>query len=120
MIKFGLIGYPLGHSLSPKIHEAALKSCGLDGNYSLFPIQPDDNQALQDLLLCVRNGKITGLNVTIPHKQNVIEFLDVLMPTAKAIGAVNTIYSREHKLIGENTDAPGFLSDLKRFLTLNQ
>lgn len=65
----------------------------------------------------VRKGEMTGLNVTIPHKQNVIEFLDELMPTAQAIGAVNTIYLRDHKLIGENTDAPGFLSDLKKFLT---
>jgi shikimate dehydrogenase len=114
MIKLGLIGYPLGHSLSPKIHAAALTACGLQGNYSLFPIHPEDKQALQDILARVRAGEIMGLNVTIPHKQNVIEFMDELMPTAKAIGAVNTIYMREDKLIGDNTDAPGFLSDLKR------
>ncbi len=117
MIQLGLIGYPLGHSLSPKIHNAALKACGLDGSYSLFPIHPDDKQGLKDLLACVRSGEITGLNVTIPHKQNVIEFLDELTPTAKAIGAVNTIYMRDNKLIGDNTDAPGFLSDLKKSLT---
>jgi shikimate dehydrogenase len=112
--KLGLIGYPLGHSLSPKIHTAALQACGLEGNYSLFPIHPDDKQALQDLLARVRAGEIHGINVTIPHKQNVIEFMDELTPTAKAIGAVNTIYMREDMLIGDNTDAPGFLSDLKR------
>ena len=110
----GLIGYPLGHSLSPKIHTAALKACELEGNYSLFPIAPEDKQGLKDLLARVRTGEITGLNVTIPHKQNVIEFMDELTPTAKAIGAVNTIYMRDDKLIGDNTDAPGFLSDLKR------
>src|SRR5215210_520390 len=104
MIKLGLIGYPLGHSLSPKIHEAALKSCSLDGSYSLFAVHPDDNQELRDLLHRVRSGEITGFNVTIPHKQNVIQFLDELTSTGRAIGAVNTIYSREHKLIGENTD----------------
>jgi shikimate dehydrogenase len=114
MIQLGLIGYPLGHSLSPKIHAAALKACGLDGTYSLFPIHPEDKQALQDLLTRVRAGEIHGLNVTIPHKQNVIKFMDELTPTAKAIGAVNTIYMRDDKLIGDNTDAPGFLSDLKR------
>jgi len=112
--QLGLIGYPLGHSLSPKIHTAALHVCGLDGTYSLFPIAPDDMQALKDLLARVRSGGITGLNVTIPHKQNVIPFLDDLTPTAAAIGAVNTIYMRENKLVGDNTDAPGFLSDLKR------
>ncbi len=112
----GLIGYPLGHSLSPKIHAAALRSCGLDGDYSLFPIHPDDRQSLKGLLARVRSGEIQGLNVTIPHKQNVMPFLDELTPTARAIGAVNTIYLREAKLVGDNTDAPGFLEDLKRFL----
>ncbi len=114
MIQLGLIGYPLGHSLSPKIHAAALKACGLDGTYSLFPIHPEDTQGLKDLLARVRSGEITGLNITIPHKQNVIEFMDELTSTAKAIGAVNTIYMQGDKLIGDNTDAPGFLSDLKR------
>jgi len=116
MIQLGLIGYPLSHSLSPKIHTAALQSCGLEGNYSLFPIQPEDKKGLQDLLSHVCSGEIQGLNVTIPHKQNVIPFLDELTPTAKAIGAVNTIYLREGKLIGDNTDAQGFLSDLKKFM----
>lgn len=118
MIKLGLIGYPLGHSLSPKIQTAALEACELEGNYSLFPIEPDDKQGLKNLLDRVRNGEITGLNVTIPHKQHVIEFMDQLTPTAKSIGAVNTIYLREGKLIGDNTDAPGFMTDLNRFLTL--
>jgi shikimate dehydrogenase len=117
MINLGLIGYPLGHSLSPRIHAAALRSCDLEGSYSLFPIHPDDNQGLKDLLVRVRNGELSGLNVTIPHKQNVIELLDDLTPAAKAIGAVNIIYLENNKLIGGNTDAPGFLSDLKSFLT---
>ena len=111
----GLIGYPLSHSLSPKIHTAALKACGLQGEYSLFPIPPEDKQGLQDLLTRLRAGELHGLNVTIPHKQNVIEFLDELTPTAKSIGAVNTIYLRDNKLIGDNTDAAGFLSDLHGF-----
>lgn len=117
MIRLGLIGYPLGHSLSPKIHTAALKACELQGDYSLFPINPDDKQGLKDLLARVRSGDIHGLNVTIPHKQNVIKFLDELTPTAKAIGAVNTIYLRDNKLMGDNTDAAGFLSDLKKYMT---
>ncbi|MCC6569530.1 MAG: shikimate dehydrogenase [Anaerolineales bacterium] len=112
----GLIGYPLSHSLSPKIHTAALKACNLQGDYSLFPISPDDKQGLKTLLTRLRSGELHGLNVTIPHKQNVIEFLDVLTPTAQAIGAVNTIYMRDNKLIGDNTDAAGFLSDLHSFL----
>ena len=116
MIKLGLIGYPVSHSLSPKIQNAALKACGLEGDYSLFPIAPDDMPALKDLLDRVRSGEMTGLNVTIPHKQNVIQFMDELTPTAEAIGAVSVIYLRENKLVGDNADAPGFLSDLKRFV----
>jgi len=116
MIHLGLIGYPLGHSLSPKLHNAALRACGLVGDYSLFPIQPDDKQSLKNLLARVCSGELTGLNVTIPHKQYVIPFLDQLTETAEAIGAVNTIYLRRNKLIGDNTDAPGFLADLKKFL----
>lgn len=117
MIRLGLIGYPVSHSLSPRIQTAALAACGLEGDYSLFPIAPDDMQALQDVLGHVRLGELTGLNVTIPHKQNVIQFLDELTPTAEAIGAVNTIYMHDGRLIGDNTDAAGFLLDLKKLLT---
>ena len=116
MIQLGLIGYPLGHSLSPKIHTTALKLCGLEGDYSLFQIHPDDQQGLENLLARVRNGEIHGLNVTIPHKQNVIPLLDELTPIAQSVGAVNTISMQNGKLIGDNTDVPGFLVDLKRFL----
>src|SRR6266536_1868446 len=90
--KLGLIGYPLSHSFSPQIHAAALQSCELQGDYSLFPIHPDDKQGLKHLLAQVHSGEIHGLNVTIPHKQNVIHFLDELTSTAQAIGAVNTTH----------------------------
>jgi shikimate dehydrogenase len=116
MIRLGLIGCPLDHSLSPKLHNAALQACDLQGVYSLYPVAPEDIQTLGALLNQVRTGELTGLNVTIPHKQNVIQFLDELTPRARAIGAVNTIYLKEGKLIGDNTDAPGFLTDLNRFI----
>jgi len=116
MIRLGLIGYPLGHSLSPMIHAAALKTSGLDGEYALYPIHPGDRQGLEYLLARARAREISGLNVTIPHKQEVIGFLDELTSTAQAIGAVNVVYMRENRLVGGNTDAPGFLSDLNRFL----
>jgi len=114
MIQLGLIGYPLGHSLSPEIHKAALKACDLQGEYTLFSISPDDLDALKALLERVRDGEISGLNVTIPHKQNVIPLLDELTPTADAIGAVNTISVGNGKLMGDNTDVPGFLADLEK------
>lgn len=116
MIRFGLAGYPLAHSLSPAIHAAALRHCDLVGEYSLLPVPPGDTQSLSDLLARLRTGEMTGLNVTIPHKQTMIPLLDELSPAAKAIGAVNTIYVRDGWLIGDNTDAPGFLADLKRSL----
>lgn len=120
MIRLGLVGYPLEHSLSPKIHAAALRSCGLEGDYSLFLIHPDDKQGLKDLLVRLRTKEFHGLNVTIPHKQNVIPLLDQLTSIAQTIGAVNTIYVREDKLIGDNTDVAGFLKDLDRFLADDQ
>jgi shikimate dehydrogenase len=114
MISLGLIGYPLAHSLSPKIHKAAMNYTGLKGRYSLYPVPPDDSRGLKDLLDRVRNGGIAGLNVTIPYKQEAIPLLDELTPVAQAIGAVNTIFMRNGKLMGDNTDAPGFLADLHK------
>jgi shikimate dehydrogenase len=89
---------------------------GLEGEYNLYPIAPDDPVGLPQLLGRVRSGELQGLNVTIPHKQMVIPFLDELSPSARAIGAVNTIYKKDGTLIGHNTDAPGFAADLQRSL----
>ena len=116
MIRLGLIGYPISASVSPQIHSAALKEAGLNGEYKLYPIAPDNVQGLKDLLAKVRNGELQGLNVTIPHKQNVIPLVDELSDTAATIGAVNTIILKNGKLIGENTDAPGFWNDLQKLL----
>ncbi len=116
MISLGLTGFPLDHSLSPRIHETALSYCALKGKYLLYPVSPDDERALENLLGRVRAGKITGLNVTIPYKQRVMPFLDVLTPAATAIGAVNTIYLKDDQLTGDNTDAAGFLDDLKSLI----
>ena len=117
MIRLGLIGYPLSHSLSPKLHGAAFKALGLDGEYQLYPVAPDDSEGLAKLAGRVRKGELHGLNVTIPHKQTVVLLLDELTPSAQAIGAVNTLYLKNERLIGHNTDAPGFLADLATFLT---
>jgi shikimate dehydrogenase len=114
MIRLGLVGYPLSHSLSPRLHAAAFTSLGLDGEYRLYPIAPDDSDGLARLMECICKSELQGLNITIPHKQTVIPLLDKLTPSAEAIGAVNTIYLKDDKLIGHNTDAPGFLSDLHK------
>ncbi len=112
--RLGLIGYPLGHSLSPCLHQAALKAEGLSGDYSLYAIPVDSHSTAQlaALLQRLRRGEIHGLNVTIPYKQAVIPLLDELSPAARAIGAVNTIYCAHERLVGENTDAPGLAADL--------
>jgi shikimate dehydrogenase len=116
MIRLGLIGHPVEHSLSPAIHRAALTACGLEGDYTLFPVVVADHAALQDLLGEVRTGGIRGLNVTIPHKRTIASLLDTLTPTATAVGAVNTVFRHDGMLVGDNTDAPGFLSALRNFL----
>jgi len=120
VIHLGLIGYPLGHSLSPIIHNAALYLCELEGDYSLFSINPDNQVALKALLARGCKGEIIGLNVTIPYKRKVIPLLDELSPTVQAIDAVNTIFMKNGILIGDNTDVPGFLFDLHKILAANQ
>ncbi len=109
--KLGLTGYPLEHSLSPGIHEGLLKMAGLAGEYKLY--QAEDENELGNLVAQMREGKIHGLNVTIPHKQTIMALLDKLTKTAEVIGAVNTVFIEGGQLIGDNTDAAGFLSDLK-------
>jgi shikimate dehydrogenase len=118
-LQFGLTGWPLGHSLSPQIHAAALNALGLSGSYRLLPAPPLPEGAaeLQATLSQVRRGQLQGLNVTIPHKQAVIPWLDELSAAAQAIGAVNVIYQRGDRLTGDNSDAPAFLADLGRFLS---
>jgi len=118
-LKLGLIGYPLEHSLSPKIHNASFKTCGVSGDYSLFPVAPVHLQEIINLLESLRSGKIHGLNITIPHKQNILPLLDELTPTAQAIGAVNTVYMHNGKLAGDNTDAAGFLVDMNKLYKVN-
>jgi shikimate dehydrogenase len=119
---FGVIGYPLGHSLSPRLHAAALRASGLEGEYRLYPILPHPaGQAdLEAIIGSVRASRLDGLNVTIPHKQAVIPYLDELTSLAAQIGAVNTIYRRGAFLVGDNTDAPGFMADLHRQFKLIQ
>jgi shikimate dehydrogenase len=111
----GLVGWPLGHSLSPRLHNAALAALDLPGEYRLYPAPPfPEGQArLAELLEQVRTGKLHGLNVTIPHKQNVLPLLDDLTPTAAAIGAANLIFLKDGRLTGDNADAAGFLADLQ-------
>lgn len=116
--RLGLLGWPLGHSLSPRLHEAALAACGLAGEYLLYPVPPSSDVVLhlQSFLERLHQGELDGLNVTIPHKQHALAALKALQgeltPAAQAIGAVNTLYVENGCLMGDNTDADGFMMDL--------
>ena len=116
MYSLGLIGYPVVQSLSPQLHHGALRGLGLAGEYRLYPVPPLPEGAgqLEEMLLRLRRGELAGLNVTTPHKLNVLPLLDELTPAAAAIGAANTLYLRDGRLVGDNTDAAGFRSDLER------
>ncbi len=110
MTRLYLLGYPLTHSRSPEIQNAALQKAGLnDWRYELLPTPPE---ALPQAVARIRRADCAGGNVTIPHKESVIPLLDALTPAAQAIGAVNTLFKRDGQLWGDNTDAEGFWLDL--------
>lgn len=106
----GLIGYPVEHSLSPSMHNAAFDHLGLDYCYVTFPVRPD---LLEDAVKAIRALNLKGVNVTVPHKERVIPFLDVVDEEASFIGAVNTILNDNGVLRGFNTDGRGFMESLK-------
>ena len=100
MKHFGLIGHPLGHSLSPQIHTAIMKEIGLEGDYTLYDIAPEDMpKEIPELL-----SKLDGFNCTIPHKNAIVPYLDSIADSAKLCTCVNTVY----KGVGYNTDILGF------------
>jgi len=99
-----VIGHPIEHSMSPIMHNAALKDLSLDYVYVAFNIPPND---LKKAVLGFKMFSIKGINVTIPYKEKVIPYLDEIDPLAEKIGAVNTIKNEGKYLIGKNTDASG-------------
>jgi shikimate dehydrogenase len=105
-----LIGYPLGHSMSALMHNAAFEELGLDYRYELLPVKPEDLGRLVSSTL--RLPEVRGANITIPHKVAVMEHLDWIDREASRIGAVNTIVNDEGRLRGYNTDGRGALRAL--------
>ncbi|MBL8073653.1 MAG: shikimate dehydrogenase [Nitrospira sp.] len=105
----GVIGKPVGHSLSPAIHNAAFRTLGLNFVYLAWQVD-----AIGDAIKGLRAlGNFRGASVTIPHKVAAMQFLDQVEPTAKRIGAINTIVAEKGELIGYNTDATGALRALR-------
>lgn len=106
-----LIGYPIQHSLSPWIHNKFLERTHLKGTYTLHEISPD--ASFDENVLTLKKEKVDGFNVTVPYKEEIIPYLDMLDDTAKQMGAVNTVVYREGKWIGYNTDGIGYLRSLE-------
>ncbi len=107
----GVIGYPVEHSLSPIMHNAAIAHMNLDYVYVPFPIKPED---LEVAIAGFAAIGLVGFNITIPHKQAIIPLLTEVSPVAKAVGAVNTVFSTSEGFCGTNTDVEGFLAPLDK------
>jgi shikimate dehydrogenase len=106
----GVIGWPIEHSVSPPMHNAAFQALGLDWCYVPFAVPPE---RLREAVAGVRALGLRGINVTVPHKQALLALVDELTPAARAIGAVNTVLVAGDRLRGHNTDAAGFLRALR-------
>ena len=105
MKKYLVIGNPINHSLSPELHNYWLKMNNINGQYNKQKLKSED---LKDLISKLRDKEIDGINVTVPFKNEIIHFLDVLSLEAKNTQSVNTIYFNNNKIIGHNTDISGF------------
>ena len=105
-----LFGYPIKHSISPLFQNAAFQALRINAVYLALKVAPEE---LQGAVEAIRSLKFLGANLTIPHKEKVIPFLDEISPLAQKCGSVNTIINRVGKLRGETTDGPGFLRSLK-------
>jgi shikimate dehydrogenase len=106
----GVIGYPVEHSLSPVMHNAALAKLGLDYVYLPFPIAPEN---LETAIAGFASIGVSGFSVTIPYKQAILPFLSKISPMAQAIGAVNTVTRQGNEWVGTNTDVEGFIAPLQ-------
>ncbi len=113
---YGIFGYPVEHTFSPAMHNAAFKKLVMDACYVPFAVHPEH---LRDAARAVVALGLRGLNVTVPHKEKIIPYLDELSEEARLIGAVNTIEVKDGRLIGHNTDGRGFLRSLKEQTKFN-
>ena len=105
----GIIGLPVAHSLSPRMQQAAFDICGIEARYSLWATEADH---LPARIASLRTSEVLGANVTIPYKTDVVPLIDECDPLAAQVGAINTIVNYDGRLIGYNTDVPGFMQAL--------
>ncbi|MFC1806788.1 shikimate dehydrogenase [Candidatus Omnitrophota bacterium] len=113
---YGIIGCPVEHSLSPFMQNAAFRKLDIEAAYLPFRV---NKGKLKSFISSLRKSRISGFNVTIPYKSDVIKLLDKIDPIAAKIGAVNTVVVKNKKFIGYNTDSPGFIRSLKEDLKIN-
>ena len=110
MKKYLVIGNPIKHSLSPKLHNYWIKENNINAVYDKKQLSETD---IEGIISEVKNGKIEGINITVPFKKSVIPFLDKLTTLAKEAQSVNTIFKKDNKIVGDNTDVGGFEQGLK-------
>ena len=110
MKKYFVIGNPIEHSLSPKLHNYWIKKNNIDAVYDKKQLNESD---IERVISEIKNDKIHGINVTVPFKKSVIPFLDQLTPLVKEVQSVNTIFKKDNKVVGDNTDIGGFEKSLK-------
>ena len=111
MKKYLVIGNPIDHSLSPKLHNFWIKQNNIDAVYNKKKLNNDE---IENLIFDIRKNKISGINVTVPFKNKVIPFLDELSLGARQTQSVNTIFMKDNKVIGDNTDIGGFESAINK------
>jgi shikimate dehydrogenase len=107
---FLVIGNPIEHSFSPKLHNYWIKKNNLKASYDKKLLKENE---IQQIILDIREEKIHGLNITVPFKKKIIPFLDILSNEAKSSQSVNTVYKNGDKIIGDNTDIDGFKNGLE-------
>ncbi len=106
-----ILGHPVGHSKSPIMHNAILQDKNINASYMAFDVKPED---LEEAVKGLRKLSFLGANITIPHKEAVINYVDELTDEARNIGAVNTLFMKDGKLYGDNTDGRGFIISLMK------
>jgi len=111
MKKFLVIGNPIEHSLSPELHNYWIKKNNIDAIYEKQRLNEDQ---LEKLILQVKHNKINGINVTVPYKKTIIPYLDELSVEAQSTQSVNTIYHKNNRVIGHNTDIFGFTTSIEK------
>ncbi|GGF07419.1 shikimate dehydrogenase (NADP(+)) [Halobacillus andaensis] len=110
MLRLGLIGYPIAHSLSPWIHTRLMKDQQMEGTYELFEIDPEN---FKTEIVELKAKNLDGFNVTVPYKERIIEYLDDIDEAARFLGAVNTVKVKDGKWIGYNTDGIGYVTSIE-------